>query len=162
MTEIEIMAAATRAPSHDADTRKAAREAFIPVMRELVRTYQAFSAYDAAGFSEVDLTVPQADVIFTLGNTEGLTCKEIGERTLITKGTLTGILDRLEAKRLIRRVPVAEDRRSTRIQLTGAGERVFAREFPRQIAHLKKRFRRLSQSELGDIHAALRKLRMVF
>jgi MarR family 2-MHQ and catechol resistance regulon transcriptional repressor len=156
------MATATRRPSHDGRTEKAAREAFVPVMRELVRTYQAFSAYDAAGYSDVDLTVPQADVIFTLGNTRGLTCKQIGEKTLITKGTLTGILDRLEAKRLIRRVRLAEDRRSTRIQLTRAGERVFAREFPRQIAHLKKRFQHLSQTELRDIHAALRKLREVF
>ena len=106
--------------------------------------------------------MPQADVIFTLGNTEGLTCKDIGEKTLITKGTLTGILDRLEAKRLIRRVPLAEDRRSTRIQLTAAGERVFEREFPRQIAYLKERFRRLTRSERREIQAALRKLRQVF
>jgi DNA-binding MarR family transcriptional regulator len=148
--------------SKPSTTEQAAREAFIPLMRELVRTYQAFSSYDAAGYSDVDLTVPQADVIFTLGNTEGLTCKDIGEKTLITKGTLTGILDRLEAKRLIRRVPLAEDRRSTRIQLTAAGERVFEREFPRQIAYLKERFRRLTRSERREIQAALRKLRRVF
>jgi MarR family 2-MHQ and catechol resistance regulon transcriptional repressor len=153
------MATATRKRS---STEKSAREAFLPVMRELVRTYQAFSCYDAAGYSDVDLTVPQADVIFTLGNTRGLTCKEIGEKTLITKGTLTGILYRLEAKQLIRRVRLAEDRRSTRIQLTRAGERVFVREYPRQIAYLKKRFQRLTQSELHEIHAALRKLREVF
>ncbi len=144
------------------ETDKAAREAFVPVMRELVRTYQAFAAYDAAGFADVDLTVPQADVIFTLGNTGGLTCKQIGEKTLITKGTLTGILDRLEAKHLVRRVPLAEDRRSTRIQLTRAGERVFEREFPRQIAHLKRRFKRLTRAELESIHTALRTLRRVF
>ncbi|NIP98862.1 MAG: MarR family transcriptional regulator, partial [Akkermansiaceae bacterium] len=100
-----------------AASAKAARERFIPVMRELVRAYQAFSAYDAAGYTDVDLTVPQADVIFTLGNSGGMTCKEIGDKTLITKGTLTGILDRLEAKKLIRRVPLPEDRRSTRVQL---------------------------------------------
>jgi MarR family 2-MHQ and catechol resistance regulon transcriptional repressor len=146
---------------HPSSTEKAARESFLPVVRELVRTYQAFSAYDAAGYADVDLTVPQADVIFTLGNTQGLTCKQIGEKTLITKGTLTGILDRLEAKKLIRRVRLAEDRRSTRIQLTAAGERLFEREFPRQIAHLKERFRRLSQTQLREIHKALRTLREV-
>lgn len=149
------------ATSKRSDPEKAAREAFIPVMRELVRTYQAFSAYDAAGYADVNLTVPQADVIFTLGNTRGLTCKQIGENTLITKGTLTGILDRLEAKKLIGRVQLAEDRRSTRIQLTRAGERMFEREFPRQIAHLKKRFQHLSGSELREIQHALRKLRKV-
>ena len=121
----------------------ASKQSFMPLMRELVRAYQAFSAYDAAGYTDVDLTVPQADVIFTLGNSGGMTCKEIGDKTLITKGTLTGILDRLEAKKLIRRVPLPEDRRSTRVQLTRAGERVFEREFPRQIAWLKRRWPRL-------------------
>ena len=148
--------------SRRSNTEKATREAFLPLMRELVRTYQAFSAYDAAGYLDVDLTVPQADVIFTLGNTQGLTCKQIGEKTLITKGTLTGILDRLEAKKLIRRVRLTEDRRSTRIQLSRAGERLFQREFPRQIAHLKKRFQRLSEPELREIQTSLRKLREAF
>ena len=44
---------------------------------------------------DAGLTVSQADVIFTLGNTAGMTCGEIGERTLITKGTLTGVIDRV-------------------------------------------------------------------
>lgn len=151
----------TMAARRQSSTEKAAGEAFLPVIRELVRTYQAFSAYDAAGYADVDLTVPQADVIFTLGNTVGLTCRQIGEKTLITKGTLTGILDRLEAKKLIRRVRLTEDRRSTRIQLTTAGTRVFEREFPRQIAYLKNRFQRLSQSQLREIQSALRTLREV-
>ncbi len=55
-----------------------------------------------------------------------------------------------------------EDRRSTRIQLTRAGERVFEREFPRQIAYLKKRFERLTQAELREVRAALHKLRELF
>ncbi len=140
----------------------AARESFLPLIRELARAYQAFSAYDAAGYTDADLTVPQADVLFTLGNTRGLTCKQIGEKTLITKGTLTGILDRLEAKDLIERVRLTEDRRSTRIQLTRKGDRLFEKEFPRQIAYLKKRFRRLKLSELKEIQSALRTLRGVF
>ena len=68
------------------DSKTAARQGFLPLMQELVRTYQAFAAYDANGYRDVDLTVPQADVLFTLGNTDGLTFKEIGDKTLITKG----------------------------------------------------------------------------
>ena len=150
------------ATSKRSNTVMAAREDFLPIIRELARTYQAFSAYDAAGYMDVDLTVPQADVLFTLGNTQGLTCKQIGEKTLITKGTLTGILDRLEAKGLIQRVPLSDDRRSTRILLTRAGVRMFEREFPRQIAYLKKRLQRLTRRELREIQRALRTLREVF
>ena len=54
----------------------AAKQDFFPLMRELVRAYQAFAAHDAAGYRDSDLTVPQADVLLTLGNTEGLTGNE--------------------------------------------------------------------------------------
>ncbi len=142
--------------------KTAAKQDFIPLMRELVRAYQAFAQYDAAGYRDSDLTVPQADVIFTLGNTDGLTFKEIGEKTLITKGTLTGVIDRLERKELVRRRLCADDRRCTRVTLTDKGKAVFEREFPRQIAYLKERFDRLSQAEQQKALATLEKLRTVF
>jgi MarR family 2-MHQ and catechol resistance regulon transcriptional repressor len=143
-------------------SKQARRSAFIPVMRELVRCYQAFERFDAAPHRERGLTTSQADVIFTLGNTEGLTCKEIGERTLITKGTLTGVIDRLERKKLVRRVPSADDRRSTRIVLTVRGERLFEEIYPEHIAYLKQRFDRLSSPELKQTGATLRRLRALF
>jgi MarR family 2-MHQ and catechol resistance regulon transcriptional repressor len=142
--------------------QNAAEQGFIPVLFELVRAYQAFASFDAAGYRGTGLTVPQADVIFTLGNTQGMTFKEIGEKTLITKGTLTGVVDRLEAKGLVRRVPDAEDRRRTRVVLTDAGEAVFSHEFPRQVAYVKARFDRLSEGELEEARRILHRLREVF
>lgn len=144
------------------NTRTAARQAFLPLMRELVGAYQAFASYDAAGYRDSDLTVPQADVIFTLGNTDGLTLGEIGERTLITKGTLTGVIDRLEDKGLVRRYACREDRRCTRARLTRRGKAVFTREFPRQVRYLKARFDKLSTAEQADALRTLRTLRELF
>lgn len=141
-----------------AATKTAAKANFLPLMRELARAYQAFAAYDASGYKEANLTVAQADVIFALGNTAGLTFKEIGERTLITKGTLTGVVDRLEAKGLVRRVASADDRRCTRVTLTAKGNAVFEKEFPRQIGYLQERFDRLSAA---DRKAALRSLKQI-
>ena len=40
----------------------------------------------------------------------GMTCKELGEKLWITKGTLTGVLDRLEAKGLVQRERKIEDK----------------------------------------------------
>jgi DNA-binding MarR family transcriptional regulator len=131
-------------------------------MRELVRTYQAFSAYDAAGYRDSGLTVPQADVIFTLGNTGGLTFQEIGDRTLITKGTLTGVVNRLEDKGLARRMQCDEDRRCIRVHLTTKGKALFRKEFPRQIQYLKSRFQRLNRSQQRRILQALQELREIF
>ena len=143
-------------------TQTAAKEKFLPLMRELARAYQAFAAYDASGYRDSGLTVPQADVIFTLGNTEGLTFKEIGEHTLITKGTLTGVIDRLEQKGLVKRLAVSDDRRCTRVTLTVKGKRVFEKEFPRQIEYLKQRFDKLTRSDRQAALRLLRKIRELF
>jgi len=140
----------------------AGKQAFLPLMRELVRAYQAFSLYDAAGYQGINLTPAQADVIFTLGNTQGLSFKQIGEQTLITKGTLTGVIDRLEAKYLVKRVSHDSDRRCTLVKLTPAGEAVFATQFPRQVAYLKQRFDKLGKKERKEAIAVLKKLRALF
>lgn len=133
-------------------------------MRELVRAYQAVASYDAKGYrlAGSDLTQAQADVIFTLGNTEGMTCGEIGEKTLITKGTLTGVLDRLEQKTLIKRQSDPEDGRRIRIILTSQGEQLFEQEFPRQLEWMGERFMRLNKSDRKAATQLLAQIRDVF
>lgn len=145
-----------------AATRQAAKEPFLPVMRELARTFQAFNAYDDEHVRQMGLTTPQFDVICTLGNTPGMTMGQLAEKTLVTKGTLTGIIDRLERKGLVRREVPPENRRCFMIVLTIEGDRVFEEVFPAHIAHLKERFSKLSEPELEDIRLALQKLRELF
>lgn len=142
--------------------KNAAKQPFLAVLRELVRAYQAFSVCDAEHLRRFDLTTAQADVIFTLGNTQGMTFKEIGEQTLITKGTLTGVVDRLEEKSLVRREDAQDDRRSIKVLLTAKGIKLFEEVFPQHIAHLKKRFDCLSKSELKEAEAVLKKIRYLF
>jgi len=140
----------------------ASKQPFMALVRELVWTYQAFSRLDSDGLRQYKLTQPQADVIFTLGNTEGLTFKEIGESTLITKGTLTGVIDRLEQKALVKRVQGSEDRRCTRVILTRKGDRLFRDVFPKHVAYLKAHFNQLSNNEILTMQRVLKKLRKVF
>lgn len=133
-------------------------ETFLRVLRSLATCYQAFEAYSAAHVRELGLTPPQFDVVVTLGNTAGMSCRELGERTLITKGTLTGVLDRLEARRLIRRTPSEQDRRSVFVQLSPAGEALFEKVFPRHVAHLQPAFAELNARELETLEALLGRL----
>ena len=140
----------------------AAQQDFMPLMRELVRAYQAFASYDAEGYRTTDLTPSQADVLFTLGNTEGLSFKQIGELTLITKGTLTGIVDRMEHKGLLKRKVSNLDRRITLVRLTKTGERLFEKVFPQQVQYLKQRFDRLTKTEQKQIKQSLSRLREIF
>ena len=142
----------------------AARQAFIPLMQELAGANQAFSLYDAEGLrkSGSDLTPSQARVIFTLGGTDGMTCRDIGDITLITKGTLTGVVDRLEDKGLVERWSVEGDGRKTIVALTRKGERVYQREFPKHIEFLKEKFDKLSARDMSQALKLLQKIRGVF
>ncbi len=142
--------------------QNASKQDFIPLLRGLVRAYQAFANFDARGHRDIGLTPSQADVIFTLGNTEGLTFKEIGEHTLITKGTLTGVVDRLEQKGLVKRVSGHDDRRCTPVRLTARGVKLFKAAFPKQIAYLKTRFDRLNDNDRQQAIGLLKKIENLF
>ena len=149
-------------PEEKLSTRAAALEPFMPVVRELVRAYQAFRSYSDADIRQLGLTSSQFDDFATLGNTPGMTFKQLAEKTLTTKGELTGIIDRLEKKGLVRREVPPEDRRSFIAVLTPEGERVFQETFPAHIAHLKQRFERLDRQELEEIRIALEKIKNLF
>ena len=79
-----------------------------------------------------DLTVSQIDVLRTLAAAqgEGLTCSEIADRTLVTKGGITGILDRLEARGLIKRTQSRDDRRSVNVRLSAKGVELYRKFYP--------------------------------
>ena len=137
---------------------------FIPLIHELLSAYHAFASFDANGhrLSGSDLTVAQANVIFTIGNTDGMTCKDVGDRTHITKGTLTGVIDRLEKKGLVERWTVQGDGRKTIVALTRQGDRVFKKEFPRHMSYLKERFERLGSKDRNQAMHSLQKIHQIF
>jgi DNA-binding MarR family transcriptional regulator len=135
---------------------------FLPVVRELASAYQAFEAYSAAHIRTLALTPAQFDIIATLGNTAGMPLNELGAKTLITKGTLTGVVDRLSDKQLVRRSASPSDGRSQIVQLTPQGEAMFERVFPAHLAHLQQAFVELTADELVVMEASLRRLRETF
>ena len=136
-----------------------AKEPFLAVLRELAQAYHAFSAYSAAHVRQLGLTAAQFDVIATLGNTQGMPLTQLAQKTLITKGTLTGIIDRLEEKGLVRREVPVGDRRSFRAVLTPEGEVLFSRVFPTHIAYLRQAFADVDADDLEQVRRTLRALR---
>jgi DNA-binding MarR family transcriptional regulator len=136
---------------------------YLQLVRPLVEAYVAFARADSRHIKSLQLTPSQFDVIATLGDTDGLTCSELSEQTLVTKGTLTGVLDRLARKGLIRRDPVQDDRRFTKIHLTEKGARLFRTVFAAHIAFLRPFFERaLSQQEVQQARTLLIRLRDSF
>ncbi|WP_447978043.1 MarR family winged helix-turn-helix transcriptional regulator [Candidatus Nitrospira bockiana] len=136
---------------------------YLKVLRPLVEAYLAFARADNRHIRAMHLTPSQFDVIATLGDTDGMTCSELSEATLVTKGTLTGVLDRLEGKGLIQRDAVAEDRRRTKIRLTERGRAVFEKTFSAHAAFLRPFFERaLTQKEADLARTFLLRLRDSF
>lgn len=131
----------------------------VPVLRELARCYQAFQRASDANIRRMGLTPPQFDIVVTLGNTPGMSFKELGGRTLITKGTLTGVVDRLEARGLVERQASHTDGRSTEVRLTPEGERVFREVFEPHLAFLAPAFESLPECGRKELEKRLRQLR---
>lgn len=136
---------------------------FLPTLQALVKCYQAFETHSAAHIRTLGLTPPQFDIIATLGNTSGMTATELGEKTLITKGTLTGVVDRLSARGWVERVAHERDGRCQIVRLTPAGEALFAKVFPAHIAYMGQCFSGVSAKEQvrwqTDLHALERHFR---
>jgi MarR family transcriptional regulator, 2-MHQ and catechol-resistance regulon repressor len=138
------------------------KPAYLPTLRELMRCTQAFERFSAMHVRNMGLTASQFDVIATLGNTDGMTCKELGDKTLITKGTLTGVLDRMGARGLLNRRVSTEDARSTHVSLTRKGELLFAEVFPMHLQQLQSAFRHVPPAEMNRLREGLQSLRHAF
>jgi DNA-binding MarR family transcriptional regulator len=76
---------------------------------------------------ELGLTLPQYIVLAAVGDLRNGTSREIAAAADLSPATVTGILDKLEAKGLIERSRSRIDRRSVHTRLTDAGSGTLAR-----------------------------------
>ncbi|MEC4683609.1 MAG: MarR family transcriptional regulator [Nitrospirota bacterium] len=136
---------------------------FLKILRPLVEAYQAFLQVSDRHIAKMGLTRGQFDVIVTLGRTNGLRCTDLARETLVTKGTLTGVLTRLEKKNLIYRTQNPNDRRGQIIRLTREGDSLFEKVFPTHISHLETYFNRaLSEEDMDRLRPLLLKINAEF
>ncbi len=138
-------------------------DAYLRLVRPLVQAYLAFYRVGSRHIEEMGVTPAQFDVIAELGDTPGMTCADLSEATLITKGTLTGVLDRLVAKGFVRRDDVEGDRRAIRVKLTSKGNAVFRKVFPAHAEFLRPFLKRaLTPQEVELMRTKLFRLRDSF
>jgi len=137
-------------------------EPYMRTLRALMETTNQVGAISSRHIESMGLTPAQFDVLATLGDTPGMTCKQLGAGTLITKGTLTGVLDRLEAKGLISRTRGEQDTRQTFVALTPEGERVFQQTFQPHVDFLGQYFGRMPADRQQQLIELLRELQAAF
>jgi DNA-binding MarR family transcriptional regulator len=149
-------------PGHERRYRGADRLA-TEVMINLLRAEGLASAELNRRFRTYGLSTATFNVLMILeGAAEPLCPWQIGERLLVTRGTVTGLLDSLERAGLINRTPHPDDRRMLLIELTDAGRdllnTVWAEHFPAEAemaASLSEREKETLVRLLGKLQAHL-------
>jgi DNA-binding MarR family transcriptional regulator len=81
-------------------------------------------AYYAACAAELDLSAAQSKVLMSLRPDEAVPMRALADRVGSDPSNLTGLVDKLEARGALRRVPDPADRRVKTLRLTADGRRL--------------------------------------
>lgn len=87
----------------------------------LTRTQQVVFQKFKASLAEYDVTPVQYGVLKCLWTQDGQNPSQIANSLFLDSSTITGILDRMENKGLIKRIADPKDRRSLKVVLTEQG-----------------------------------------
>ncbi|EEL51669.1 MULTISPECIES: MarR family winged helix-turn-helix transcriptional regulator [Bacillus cereus group] len=88
----------------------------------------------------------------------GQPLQQIGERILIASGSITYVVDKLEKKGLVKRIPCPNDRRVIYAQLTAEGEAFIASIFPNHEKVIHDSFEMLTKEEKDELLFLLKKV----
>jgi MarR family transcriptional regulator, 2-MHQ and catechol-resistance regulon repressor len=95
------------------------------------------------------------EVLYNKGN---IPLQQIGEKILVTSGSVTYNIDKLEKKKYLKRIPSAEDRRVIYAEITSAGRELFDRIFPEHRTVVQSIMSSLSLDQKKDAIDLLKKL----
>lgn len=84
----------------------------------------------------------------------------IGQRVLLTSGSITTAIDRLETRKLVRRTAHPEDRRARLVELTEKGKRLIECAFAQHALDMEETIAILTDAERIELIRLLKKLGM--
>ena len=100
-------------------------------MLQLLRTAETLWNSSRIFFSRWDLSPSQFNVLNVLRDSaEGLSQTELSRELLTHRSNVTGLVDRLEERKLVKRQSVPDDRRAYRVVLTTEGRDLLKRVLP--------------------------------
>ncbi|MFN3481919.1 MarR family winged helix-turn-helix transcriptional regulator [Rhabdaerophilum calidifontis] len=86
-----------------------------------LRLHQRGHAAMSQRLRRLGLSIAQFDLLSTLTEAEGITQRDLAERLYVTKGNVSGLVDRLVEAGLVDRRAIPGDRRSYALHLTTEG-----------------------------------------
>ncbi len=116
-------------------------------------------------FSEFGLTVGEFDVLATLrrsGHPYQLSPTELFNTLMVSSGTMTHRIDRLEQAELVQRIPDLSDRRGTQIKLTERGFDIIEKAVEAHVVNEHRILSVLDVTEREVLAQLLRKLLVSF
>ena len=81
----------------------------------------------------------------------------IGKKVLLTSGSITTAIDRLESRKLVRRTGDPEDRRARIVELTAAGRRLIQNAFGKHAQDMEQTLAVLSGRDRAELVRLLKK-----
>ena len=120
-----------------------------------LRLHQRITGRAAQEFRRIGLSIPQFDLLSTLSEREGASQQEIAERLYVTKGNVSGLIDRLAALGLVERRALPADRRSYALHLTDEGRRIVEEGLALQNRLITQTLGELPATDLADLDRIL-------
>jgi MarR family 2-MHQ and catechol resistance regulon transcriptional repressor len=142
----------------DRESYPACRKEALKLWIVLARCFNSFAQAEAQHLKAFDLTPPQFGVLEALAHLGPMKMCEIGGKLLMSGANVTGVVDRLEKKGLVRRVMDAEDRRTFLIHLTEGGSKIIAKFFPMHAEQIETFTNILTSKEKRLLTDLLKKL----
>src|SRR5215831_298013 len=125
------MAKKERKKGEEAELRQLALE----LEQHLTEIRQEIRRPVEAEFAKGGLTGPQRSVMQALVRSDGRSLKELTAQVGLAHSTVSGTVDRLEKRGLVERKPNLNDRRHTRIVVSGEVREFMEKKYPVIAAH---------------------------
>lgn len=136
------------APAHpDADADADATRIWF----RFLRLHRRLSAGMTARIRDLGLSVAQFDLISTLTEREGISQSELAQRLYVTKGNVSGLVDRMVEARLVERRAISGDRRSYAMHLTDEGRALAKASIATQQEYITATLGQLKARDLAEL-----------
>lgn len=116
-----------------------------------MRLHQRMLLQMTARIRAFGLSIPQFDLLSTLTEQEGISQSELAERLYVTKGNVSGLVDRLVQAGLVERRAIAGDRRSYAMHLTPEGRRLAEAGIAAQRDFVASTLGKLNPGDLAEL-----------
>ena len=124
----------------------------------LWKAAQAVEAYAKRSIEHLELGGSDFAVLEALLHKGALPVNEIGKKVLLTSGSITVAVDRLETKGLVERRASADDRRARIVHLTKGGRKLITRAYAEHAADMERLASELSAAERATLIRLLKKI----